>query len=125
MPDGKPQASRQVRHLSQIKPLPQSLIPSNHLATGSKHEARFFLGGWDAEQAHITKVLDNVRSTQIDGMEKTLEEEKKEQVTLLLAYPGCLQINLNGLDHQVVLVSLEKRDYVVDVGFGAQVCQLS
>jgi N-hydroxyarylamine O-acetyltransferase len=30
------------------------------------------------------------------------------------------QIGLNGLDHQVVLVSLEKRDYVVDVGFGAQ-----
>jgi len=34
---------------------------------------------------------------------------------------GGLQIGLNGLDHQVVLVSLEKRDYVVDVGFGAQV----
>ena len=32
-----------------------------------------------------------------------------------------MQIGVNGFDHQVVIVSLEKKDYVVDVGFGGQV----
>ena len=32
-----------------------------------------------------------------------------------------MQIGVNGFDHQVVVVSLEKKDYVVDVGFGGQV----
>lgn len=32
-----------------------------------------------------------------------------------------LQINTNGLDHEIIVVTLDSKDYIVDVGFGAQV----
>lgn len=32
-----------------------------------------------------------------------------------------MQIDANGLDHEIIIVSLDNKEYVVDVGFGAQV----
>lgn len=32
-----------------------------------------------------------------------------------------VQIDVNGIDHQVVVVSLDQQTFIVDVGYGAQV----
>ena len=32
-----------------------------------------------------------------------------------------LQISVNGIDHQVIVVTLDQKNFIVDVGYGAQV----